>query len=173
MDSTRRTETDGASPRRGPRLLAPAAFSVLASALVRVPPVLAEGFPLGDGGFFLAIVESIRASGNLLPARIPFNGELLPFAYPPLGFWLAAALSALPGLDPVESLRWLPLAFSLGTAALVPLLARDLLGDDDGRPWIAAAVFAVVVAYGPPILDVVNARYPGSPAYVPDSPANE
>jgi len=37
-------------------------------------------------------------------------------------------------------------------------------------PWVAAAVLALFLAYGPPLAEVIKARYPGTPGYTPDSP---
>jgi hypothetical protein len=39
-------------------------------------------------------------------------------------------------------------------------------------PWIVAAVLALLLAYGPPIAQVLKARYPGSPGYAPESPVS-
>jgi hypothetical protein len=119
-------------------------FAVVVAALVRFPFVVAEGFPLGDGGLFLAVLRTMLSGGGALPTSIEFNGESLPFAYPPLGFWLGAAFAGSTGLDPIEALRWVPLGFSIATAAVFALLARDLLGRDTARPWIAVSVFALL-----------------------------
>lgn len=37
-------------------------------------------------------------------------------------------------------------------------------------PWIVAAVLILAVSYGPPLAEVLRARYPGSAAYSPESP---
>ncbi len=38
------------------------------------------------------------------------------------------------------------------------------------RPWVIAAIVAVVVSYTPPLLQVINDQYEPAPAYHPDSP---
>lgn len=37
-------------------------------------------------------------------------------------------------------------------------------------PWIVAGIVAVVIAYAPPIVQVLKSGYQGAPPYVPDSP---
>jgi cytochrome c oxidase subunit 1 len=48
---------------------------------------------------------------------------------------------------------------------------EDVPAVRDFFPWIVAGVLAVVIAYGPPIYQVVKAGYAGSPGFTPDSPA--
>lgn len=100
---------------------------------------LGHGFPLNDGGMFYAMVEDVRTSGFRLPDHTSYNGGDIPFAYPPLGFYGAAALSALSGLGTIDVLRFLPLVFSLLTIPAFFLLARVLL------PTPLHAGFAAVV----------------------------
>jgi cytochrome c oxidase subunit 1 len=38
-------------------------------------------------------------------------------------------------------------------------------------PWVAAAVLLVVIAYYPPLHDIVKSNFKGAPAYSPESPA--
>lgn len=161
-------ETDREDPKTGEpaadrrRTMALVGFASVVAALVRLPLVIAEGFPLGDGGLFLAVLRTMLSGGGPLPDGVVFNGETLPFAYPPLGFWLGAAFARSTGLDPIEALRWVPLAFSIATAAVFALLARDLLGRDTARPWIAVAVFALLPrSYVWPLMGGGLTRSPG------------
>lgn len=39
------------------------------------------------------------------------------------------------------------------------------------KPWLVAAVIAVLVAYAPPLIQIFQGNYQGAPAYGPDSPA--
>ena len=89
--SIRMTPTQDDATKR--RLAVPwraiAAITVL-GALIRLIPVLGADFPLNDGGLFAEMILAIRANGFALPAETHYNAIDLPFAYPPLGLYVAA-----------------------------------------------------------------------------------
>ena len=99
-----------------------------AGALVRIMVVAnGDGFPLNDGGMFLVMVEDIRGNGYLLPEVTSYNGAGIPFAYPPLPFYLAAALSDAFRWPVTDLLIVIPLLFSILTIPAFWLLARSML----------------------------------------------
>lgn len=94
---------------------------------VRMLPVAAADFPLNDGGLFFQMSLDIQANGYALPEYTTFNGGEIPFAYPPLGFYVAAALSDVLGLDLIDTYQYLPPLVSGLVPLLVFLLLRALL----------------------------------------------
>ncbi len=127
---------------------APWLGAALAAGLVAVTVYLATNpYPAYGAGLYLRIAEAIAANGYAPPAEIAgYTADGVPFAYPPLQFYLLAVLLEL-GADPVALARFLP---GIGVlAGLVPayLLAREYAGS---RPAGAAA--AVVVALNPQLL---------------------
>lgn len=68
-------------------------------------------FPYNDGALFLAFVKAIAHTFPALPATVDFNGLAIPFAYPPLSFWIGAGLVRL-GMAPLDVVRFLPILFS-------------------------------------------------------------
>lgn len=122
--------------------------AALAGGLLAVGIYLATNpYPAYGAGLYLRIADALAANGYVPPARIDgYTTEGVPFAYPPLQFYVLAVLLDL-GTDPVGIARFLP---SVGVlAALVPvyLLARDYAGS---RPAGAAA--GVAVALNPQLL---------------------
>lgn len=113
---------------------------VLAAAL-RLQRVLAADFPLHDGGLIYVMVRDLQASGFRLPLYSSYNGGQVPFAYPPLGLYLAAVLDRLTPASALDLLRFLPLALSLLTVGAFALLARSLL-PSRGAALAAALLFA-------------------------------
>jgi hypothetical protein len=104
-------------------------WAVLLGGFLRFYPALQAGFPINDGGLFYNLILDLLANNFRLPAFSSFNGGALPFAYPPLPFYLSALLVRLFALDPLQLLRWLPALFA--TLCLIPFyfLARELLRD--------------------------------------------
>lgn len=109
---------------------------------VRATFVLVVSFPVNDGGMFYAAVSDIEANSWRLPAELSYNHVGIPFAYPPLAFYLARVFEVLTGADTVTSLRVLPLLFSTATVPAFYLLARALAGRFPS--FIAAWLFALV-----------------------------
>ncbi len=108
---------------------------------LRLQRVLAADFPLHDGGLIYTMVRDLQAAGFRLPVHSSYNGGQVPFAYPPLALYLAAALDRLTPASTLDVLRFLPLAFSLLTVAAFALLARSLL-PTRGAALVATLLFA-------------------------------
>ena len=117
----------------------------VAGLVVRAIPVALADFPVNDGGLFVAMTRAIEDAGWGLPASIEWNGSVLPFAYPPLGFYLSGGISSLFGLDLTDVFRWLPLVASALVVPAVFLLARELLRSDLGA-LVAALAYALAPA---------------------------
>jgi hypothetical protein len=164
----------------GPRFTAGCLLLALALALlVRAPYDAGNDFVPGDGALFLRMLEALRANGYALPFSVEFNGRTLPFAYPPLGFYLGAALIDL-GLPPLAVLRWVPLVFNLATVVLAVLLAARVLRRRD-RLLYAALLFPLLPqsyewlimgggltrspGFAFTLLALLAATYAGSPAH--------
>ncbi|MFW6003468.1 MAG: 6-pyruvoyl-tetrahydropterin synthase-related protein [Halanaeroarchaeum sp.] len=101
-------------------------------------------FPAYGAGLYTKIATEIAAGGYLPPETVPgYTVDGVPFAYPPLQFYVLAVLLDL-GVDPFVLSRFLP--GIVVVLAQVPLyvLARDVSGS---RP--AGAVAGAVVAATP------------------------
>lgn len=116
--------------------------ATLVGAALRVAPVLGSNFPLDDGGMFYVMVRDLQAHHLLLPTYTSYNASHFPFAYPPLGFYLAAILQGPTGWTLFDILRFLPLTLDLLCIPAFALLARALLGRTTAA---AAAVVAFAV----------------------------
>lgn len=122
----------------------PGAVLALPFALAaRLPPFLSSDFPLNDGGMFFAMTRDVLAAGYALPAFTSYNFERIPFAYPPLSFYLAAVLSGAARLDLLTLVRVLPLLANLATVVAVSVLARSLLGRGVAA-LLAPVIFALI-----------------------------
>lgn len=111
--------------------------------IVRLLPVALHGFPLNDGGLFYRMTQDLAANGFRLPLVTSYNGGGIPFAYPTLGFYLAASLHLVTNAPLLELMRWLPALFSILTIPAFYFLARRILCSSDGAAF-AVVTFALI-----------------------------
>ena len=119
-------------------------FAAVAGAIalglfVRSYHVLNADFPLNDGGLFYEMARNFQATDYRMPSFTTYNGGGIPFAYPPLGLFLAGLLDDLTPLALIDVFHYLPLVYSVLTVGAFFLLARSLLSS---RVAIVAAVAA-------------------------------
>lgn len=126
-----------AEQRRGFRLAALAAIGL--GAVLRIQLVLGADFPLNDGGMFYAMARDLQLARYALPEYTSYNGGGIPFAYPPLGFYLAALLDEATPWSLLDSFRILPLLASLLSLAAFARFSGALLSSPLTR---ALALFA-------------------------------
>ncbi len=120
------TRRDGISRSH---LLGVTGAALLIGLLRRLTIAGPPGFPMGEGGLFLLFSQGILDAGLRLPLEVAYGGEVLPFAYPPLAFWLAAGLSRLTGAGLESVYYYLPLFLNLLAIPAFCLLAARALGD--------------------------------------------
>ncbi len=82
-------------------------FSLLFGAIVRFIPTIVTGSPINDGGMFYVMMGDLAANHFLLPAFTTYNHLNIPFAYPPLSFYVGGLISAA-GIPVLDVIRWLP-----------------------------------------------------------------
>lgn len=111
--------------------------------LMRATPVLSADFPLNDGGLFSTMVRQIQQSGYALPEFVVYNSTQIPFAYPPLAFYVAALLADLTRLPVEDVLRLLPLGVSILTIPAFLFFARPAL-PSRAAVLVAVGVFGVL-----------------------------
>ncbi len=97
-------------------------FGILLGAYARFLPAATIGFPVTDGGLFYVMVRAIQNNHYNLPAFVEYNGASIPFAYPPLGFYLTALISDIFKIPLMDVFRWLPAVGSVAfSIAFYPL----------------------------------------------------
>ena len=115
--------------------------AIVYGATARLWPAFTHDFPVETGGLFYVFIKDILAQHGGLPVVTTYNGGL-PFAYPPLSFYVAAGLCQLSGADPLTVLRFLPSVCAALTVPAVWLLARRLVSPL-AAAW-ATVAFAIV-----------------------------
>ena len=141
------------APRLGARLYswADSALPLLGLALalglglaIRLYYVIRSDFPLNDGGLFYTMAQDLQRSHYLLPQYTTYNAASIPFAYPPLAFYVAALLDDLGPWSLLDVVRFLPLAANVLAILAFFLLCRALL-----RSRLMTALAVVIFAVLP------------------------
>ncbi len=102
-------------------------LAIILGVFMRFNPTILAGFAINDGGMFAVMVDDLKASRYLLPAFTTYNHLNIPFAYPPLGFYLGRLAADLFGLSALEVVRWVPAFFASLSIPAFYLLALRLL----------------------------------------------
>jgi len=128
-DCTRERTTTVPSPAPARRIpLLGLGAALLLGAAVRLGYVLAAAFPLHDGGLFYVMTRDLQRNGYALPATTTYNAAALPFAYPPLGFYVAGLAATLMPWSLLAVFRGWPLLCCLLLIPAFFALASRLLG---------------------------------------------
>ncbi len=112
---------------------------VFLGATVRIPVIMNSSFPANDGGMFMQAIVQLKANHFVLPMYLHYNGLTLPYAYPPIGFYLAGILSSVTHMSVLNTLRFIPLTFSVATIVAFILFANAFLKN---RAMVIAATLA-------------------------------
>ena len=125
--------------REWPWLAAP----LLVGVVVVLAYLATHPYPAYGAGLYLHISERIVENGYRLPTRIPgYTEHGVPFAYPPLMFYVGAVATDL-GVDPLVLSRYVPAVVTVGYLVPYYYLARELLRD---RPEASLATVLLAVA---------------------------
>jgi hypothetical protein len=122
---------------------------------VRVYPVIKADFPLVDGGMFYAMIRDLQAAHFSLPLVTTYNQLQIPYAYPPLGFYLAATKNSIFGISILKIIQWLPLIFNIFTIPIFYLLLKRML-DSEPRAALAVLIFSLTPNSGAVSFDRVR-----------------
>ena len=103
-------------------------------------PLNAQG-PVNDGGLFMQMTNDLQANGFALPEFTTYNAGDIPFAYPPLGFYLIGFIQNITGIPLFDLFTWLPALFSTIAIFGFYFLALELT-QDHLKSSIAALFYA-------------------------------
>lgn len=101
------------------------------------------GFPIVDGGLFYTATQTLLENSFHLPVFVHYNGLEIPFAYPPLGFYLTGLISELFKIELIVVFQYFPALVSLITIIAVYLLAKTLL-DSSLKAGLAAFIYLFI-----------------------------
>lgn len=118
-------------------------LAMLIGGYIRLAAVLKSAYPINDGGLFYTMTRDLAANNWKIPAFTSYNHLDIPFAYPPLGFYLTGLLSQLAGWELLDIIRILPAVISLLTIPAFFIFATNFL-KDEYKLGFATLIFALV-----------------------------
>jgi hypothetical protein len=119
------------------------ATAFLFGLIVRLAAPLTARGPVNDGGLFLQMSRDLQENHFLLPAFTTYNHAGIPFAYPPLGFYLVAGLQSLTRIPLITLFAYLPALLSSFAILALYFLALQITGDKM-KASLAALFYALV-----------------------------
>ncbi len=122
----RRNQTGDMMQKIDLRASAVVTFSTLLGLGIRLAIVARSSFPLNDGGLFYAMINDLLASQFRLPAFTSYNAAGIPFAYPPLAFYLYALVHLVSSIPVTRLMLIGPALVSTASIPLFYLLAHDV-----------------------------------------------
>lgn len=137
------------APVLGAKRAVALAVALLVGALFSFYSAARYVLPMGSGGLFAQMSKDVAAANFALPEMTAFYGPgPIPFAYPPLGFYVMAVFLKT-GLHPLAYMRWIPPLLSLAAIAPMFLLTEYLT-----RSSFAAVAACIVLASSPAVLSM-------------------
>lgn len=127
--------------------------AIILGAVIRGRYVIVSGFPLRDGGMFFVMTRELEKAHFSLPAFTSFNSAGIPFAYPPLGFYIAGLLSSATHISLLSAFHYLPFAISVLTVVAFYWLARSIL---TSKVAVAAGTVAFATLPGTFVLTIAG-----------------
>lgn len=102
-------------------------LAILLGSVIRLGYILKSDFPLVDGGLFYKMTRELIQNQFSLPLATTYNQLNIPYAYPPLPFYLAGFLNVALKIDLFAIFRFLPFLLNLASIPVVYFIAKKLL----------------------------------------------
>lgn len=109
---------------------------------VRLFPVIKNNFPLVDGGMFYTMIKDLQARHFVLPVFTTYNLAEIPFAYPPLAFYISGAVNTITKIPLLRIIQWQPVFISILTVPLFYYFVKLLLNSEP-KSALATLIFSL------------------------------
>ena len=110
---------------------------------IRLAAPMNAGGPVNDGGLFLHMTHDLQNNHFALPMVTTYNSADIPFAYPPLGFYMTGAIQSITHISLLTLFTYLPAFFSTLAILAFYFLALQFT-QDQIKASLAAFFYAMV-----------------------------
>lgn len=112
---------------------------VITGSILRLTILAKSPFPINDGGLFYRMILDLQQNNYHIPRFTTYNLDSIPFAYPPLPFYLVGLLNTWLKIDLMFLFRFVPFLFNLIAIPFVYLFSKELVEGDEVIALIATA----------------------------------
>ncbi len=103
-------------------------------AIVYLSYVLTNDIPYNPAGFYISSIEQIISNGFELPEYVNLFGEGIPFAYPPLAFYVSAAISYVVG-STLDVVKYVPGIVFYLQSLLLFVFVKSWTDNEEAGAW--------------------------------------
>lgn len=100
-------------------------------------------FPIANGGYYYQLTQELIDNNFMIPPLSYYNEQSIPYAHPPLGFYITAGAARLFNWTLIDAFRWVPLWVSILIIGRVYRLAA-LMTHSKGMGFMAALIFMLM-----------------------------
>ena len=111
--------------------------------VIRLAAPINAGGPVNDGGLFLQMTRDLQNNHFVLPVTTTYNDANIPFAYPPLGFYVTGTLQSLTNISLLSLFTYLPAILSAFAILAFYFLALQFTRDQF-KASLAALFYATI-----------------------------
>jgi len=104
-------------------------LALLLGIFVRWNYISGSSYPMNDGGLFYKMTEDLINNDLMLPVYTSYNIDNIPFAYPPLAFYLAAIFHLVTKISLLNIYKILPFILTVGTMPALYYFALKIFDD--------------------------------------------
>lgn len=119
------------------------ALAVVLGSIIRLGYILKSDFPLVDGGLFYKMTLELVQNRFALPFATTYNHLNIPYAYPPLPFYLAGFLNAAFKIDLLTIFRFFPFLLNIASIPVVYFIAKRIL-QNNSQANLAVITYALI-----------------------------
>ncbi len=109
---------------------------------VRLFPLFKTNFPLVDGGMFYTMIKDLQASHFALPIFTTYNQAGIPFAYPPMAFYIAGSLNSFANIPLLDIIKWQPVFLNILTVPFFYVFVKQILKSEP-KAALATLIFSL------------------------------
>lgn len=102
-------------------------LAVFLGSIIRLGYILKYDLPLVDGGLFYKMTQELIHNRFSLPFATTYNHLNIPYAYPPLPFYLAGFLNVALKINLFTIFRFLPFLLNIASIPVVYFIAKKIL----------------------------------------------
>jgi hypothetical protein len=129
--------------RRDPASVISVGFLTVLGLGLRLAVIVQAGVPLNDGGLFYVMARDLAANHLALPYFTTYNSAGIPYAYPPLAFYVLTAFQLSTRVPLFDMLRFLPAILSALSIPPFFLLAAEIM-HSRSQGLLATLVFSLL-----------------------------